>query len=190
MLLNPSTSNFQLSFSPSFYDKVIDTKYNDFLFHQNSPIKNINALILESVQSLEIPGDDMESITASQVGGVNGHEYTYSGTANVTSILESTIITITLRNNLINFMRLYEYKNAYYARPRRVQMFDLNLTLCDSANIPMMNFCFQDCFIRGLPGLTFAYNSEFNESKTFDCKIQFSRFTPTFIIPEFNKTNH
>lgn len=189
MLLNPSTSNFYITFTKNFFSDEIDAKYNDFLFHMNSPMKDIIALIIESIQQIEIPGDDMETITASNLGGINGHQYTTSGNANQTAILDSTIINITSRNILINYMRLLEFKNAYYARDRKVGMFDFTVTFCDSADVPLMSFMFLDCFIRAMPGLTFAYNSEFNESKTFDWKLQFSRFTPTFIIPDFKKNN-
>jgi hypothetical protein len=188
-LLNPSTSNFSISFSTKFYDENIDKKYNDYLFHSNSPIKDIGTLIIESVQSVNVSGFEFQEITVNNMGGSNGFNKTFAGTSNETEILESQSLQITFRNNLINWMRMFEFAKAYYARNRTVDLFDITITFMNSGGLPMMIFNFIDCYISGIPSITFANNTEFNDAKTFDAKISYARFEPKFAIPKFKKTN-
>ena len=66
--------------------------------------------------------------------------------------------------------------------------FWITLTLDDSAENPMIRFRLSDCFISTIPGLSFAYNQNFNESKTFEIGFTFNKFDVEFIIPDFNIT--
>lgn len=188
-LLNPSTTNFTISFSSSFYNETIDGKYNDYLFHTNSPLKNIGDIILESIQSVNVTGFELQEVSVNNLGGSNGFNKSFAGTANESDILEGQNFTITFRNNIINWMRMFEFAKAYYKRTRTVDLFDTTIMFMDASNVPMMYFVFTDCFISAIPGLTFAHNSEFNESKTFDAKISYTRLEPHFMLPNFKKIN-
>lgn len=200
MSLNPSTDKFTIEFGPQFYVPELMTKYDEFLFHKNSPIKNIQAHIHESIQSISIPGMSLNTIAVNDLQNIGfaGNTKTqtpitinrqYMGNAPMNSVIESTTITVTFRNTLINWMYIYELFRNYYNRNTKLKEFFIDITLRDSAEIPMLNFMFEDCFTSGLPGLEFSYNTSFRESKTFDVTFTFNKMNVNFIIPSFNKKN-
>ena len=115
----------------------------------------------------------------------------FSGTAPIQDVVQGTKIDITFRNTLLNYMYIYEIFHHYYKRKRDVLEFSIIITLHDAADIPLMNFVFFDCFIASIPGLEFAFNTQFREAKTIDAGFAFNGMTTNFMIPEFNitKTN-
>lgn len=200
MSLNPSTDKFTIEFGPKFYVKGLMAKYDEFLFHKNSPIKNIQAHIHESIQSIVIPGMSLSTVgidSLSNLGpggnpksqGLVTTSYQTPGNAPLNAIIESNTVVVTFRNTLINWMYIYEVFRTFYMRNSGMEQFFIDITLRDSAEIPMLNFSFNDCFTSQLPGLEFSYNTSFRESKTFDVTFTFSKMDVNFIIPTFNKKN-
>lgn len=214
-MLNPSLSNFRISFSPEAFPKDITEKYDNFLFQQNTPFKTIQSHVLESIQNLSMPGINLNTITVAglnnlgknawgpdngnnKLGGEpgfydkNGFPHstvntTYPGTAPMNEIVDSIAATITFRNSIINWMYFYELFYDYYKRSRSVKEFSLIVDMMDSARIPMIRFKLGYCFIATIPGLEFAANQSFNETKTFDCGFTFNKFDVEFLIPGFNQ---
>ena len=201
-MLNPNTDKFSIAFDSKFFNNDIAKKYNDYLFHLNGPIKNIQDHIEESIQSLSIPGFELEVLQVNGLSNLKGTVFQslgskpinfpntsstrqYAGTAADNVVLESQSVGITFRNTLLNWMYLYEYSQNYYKRSRSVFEFGIIITLHDAAEIPLMNFVFQDSFISGMPGLEFAFNQAFREAKTIDTKFTFNGMTTNFMIPEF-----
>ena len=82
-------------------------------------------------------------------------------------------------------MYIYEVFYNYYLRSRNLSDFQLVITLHDAAEIPLMQFVFKDCFTSVIPGLEFAFNSQFRESKTIDASFVFNALESRFMIPEF-----
>lgn len=200
MSLNPNTDKFTIEFGENFYVKELMEKYNEFLFHKNSPIKDIQSHIHESIQSIQIPGMQLNVVNVNGMsnigaaGNLNSQaaltiNRNYQGNAPINEIIDSTSITVTFRNTLINWMYIYELFRGSYARQSQLKQFFVNITLRDAAEIPMLNVEFSDCFISGLPGLEFSYNTSFRESKTFDVTITFNKMDFAFIIPSFQKKN-
>lgn len=188
-LLNPSTSNFNISFSKEFYNEAIDKKYSDYLFHANNPVKDIGSLIIESFQSVTVSGIEFQEIVVPNMGGSNGFNTPYAGTANETDILTTSFVTITSRNVMLNWARMLEFTKAYYSRQRTVKKFDMSIMFLDTSGSPIMIFDYTNCYISGIPELTFSNTEQFNDSKTFDVKISFERMKTRFNIPTFNKKN-
>jgi len=53
-MINPVLTNTKIHFSDDLFPEEFIKKYNDFLFHKNYPLKNIGAVIYESIQNIEI----------------------------------------------------------------------------------------------------------------------------------------
>lgn len=200
MSLNPSTDKFTIELGSDFYVNSLMEKYNDFLFHKNSQVKDLQSYMHESIQSIQIPGMNLQVVNVNGMSniGAAGNVKTpaaltvnksYVGNAPIAEIIESTTVTITFRNTIINWMYIYEFFRRRYERNSTLKNFDISVTLRDSADIPMLNILFDDCFISGLPGLEFSFNTGFRESKTFDIIFTFNKMNFNFIIPSFKKTN-
>lgn len=199
-MINPVLTNTKIHFSDDLFPEEIIKKYNDFLFHKNYPLKNIGAVIYESIQNIEIVGININPLIIQSINNTrgsslnkssNGFPHTtinrgYPGTDPLNNIIDNPILTITMRNNLLNWMYFYEVCHGYYNRTRNIDLFDIIITALDSAEIPMINFRLKNCFVQTLPGLSFSFNSAFNESKTIDVGIFFNEFNVEFLIPSFN----
>lgn len=207
-MLNPSVDKYTVEFSNSFFDNEITKKYDNYLFHINGPIKNIKDHIQESIQVLSIPGLELQMLNIQGINNMKNIDFgplgtspnnfqattinrQFSGTAPIQDVVQGTKIDITFRNTLLNYMYIYEIFHHYYKRKRDVLEFSIIITLHDAADIPLMNFVFFDCFIASIPGLEFAFNTQFREAKTIDAGFAFNGMTTNFMIPEFNitKTN-
>ena len=196
-MINPVLSNFQIQFSDDFFPQSITDKYDKFLFHKNYPFKSLVSYFYETMQNLDIPGINLNTLAIQGLNNlgqnpdianfphstVNRH---YPGTAPINEIVDSVTVNLTFRNTLINWMYCYEVLHRYYSRTRTIKDFKIFLIMKDSAEIPMIKFTLSDCFISTMPGLSFSYNQSFNESKTFDIGFTFNKFDVDFIIPEFN----
>lgn len=200
MSLNPSTDKFTIEFGSHFYVPQLMQKYDEFLFHKNFPIKNIQAHIHESIQSISIPGMSLNTTSVadmSNIGALGNFKTNnpltvtqqYPGNAPLNSIIDGTSVVVTFRNTLINWMYIYEIFRNYYSRNSGMKQFFIDIVLRDSSEIPMLNFKFEDCFASTMPGLEFSYNNSFRESKTFDVTFTFNAMSVNFLIPDFNKQN-
>lgn len=197
-MLNPVLSNFRTEFSANFFPEDVVKKYDGFLFHKNSPLKTIEAHLLESIQQTSLPGLALQTVN---IAGMNNtgsakKNYTvfnhntinkqYPGTAPLNEVYDSTVINISFKNTILNWMYIYEIMFSFYKRKRDIKDFQIILVMMDSAEIPMIKFTLSDCFISTIPGLTFAYNESFSETKSFDCGFAFNKFDVDFIVPNFD----
>ena len=157
-MLNPSLSNFRIEFSDNFFPYEVTKKYDDFLFNKNSPFKLIKTHVYESIQQLNLPGINVNTVSATALMNLglnprdgNGFPNTtvnrqYVGTDPLNTVVDSTVATITFRNSIINWMYVYEIFYSYYKRTRSISDFQITLIMMDSAEIPMMKFKLSDCF--------------------------------------------
>lgn len=197
-MLNPATDKFNITFGSAFYNKELSKKYDDFLFTKNGVLKNIQAHLEESIQSISIPGMSLNTfaVTGLQNFGPTGNtkgrgttttNVTYPGNAPLNEVIQSTTVVVSFKNTLINWMFIYEiFRNKYYRNNSVIiKDFDISIVLNDAAEIPMLQFNFVDCFISELPGLEFAFNQNFRETKSFDATFVFQKMDVNFLIPGF-----
>ena len=184
-------------FADSFFNEGIRKKYDSFLFHKNYPFKTFEGYFYETIQQVEIPGLNLKTISvaglnnfgnSSELDGQVTVNREYPGTSPINEIVTETVVNLTFRNTIINYLYCYEVLYGYYKRKRSLTDFLITLTMLDSAENPMIRFKLSDCFVSAIPGLTFAYNQSFNESKTFDIGFSFNKFDVEFIIPDFDLT--
>jgi hypothetical protein len=199
-MINPVLSNFRIEFGESFFPSLVCSKYDDFLFHKNYPFKTLKSYFYETIQELSIPGINLNTIFTNglnnlgQNPNINDFPHvtinrSYPGTSPINEIVESVSIIITFRNTLINWMYAYEVLYRHYSRTRSMSDFYIQLIMKDSAEIDMIKFNLSDCFIAGMPGLTFSYLQSFSETKTFDITFNFNKFEVEFLIPGFDFKN-
>lgn len=195
-MLNPATDKFKVEIFDMFPEELTK-KYDTFLFQKNGAIKTIHGLLIESLQSVSIPGFALQTTTVDGLQNLGKnpdiknfptptHKITYSGNAPQSDIIEGNNVSLTCRNYIINWMYIFEILFKYYKRTREVPQFKIMLTMMDAAEIPMMNFIFSGCFVAQLPGLEFSFNSSFRESKTFDVGFAFNQMDVDFLIPGFD----
>lgn len=206
-MLNPISDKFRVEFSSEFFDTSYYKKYNNFIYNLNGPIKDLVTHFYESIQQVIISGINAQPLTVTGINNLKGvgtegpmgtkppnmTETTISrswiGNVPFDELLNSKTLTVNMKNTYINWLYSYEYFRDYFDRKRTVKDFRVTLTVLDSANIPMMQFIFSDCFIISLPDLEFLTNGQIREVRQFDLGIQFNRFDVKFIIPEFNNIN-
>jgi hypothetical protein len=196
-MINPVLSNFRIDFDDAFFPLDITKKYDDFLFHKNTPFKSLRSHLYESIQTFNIPGINLNTITAQGLQNlglnpkkgdwphstVNRH---FAGTAPMNEIFDGILFNVTFRNTILNWMYLYEILFRYYKRSRDVDQFGILITMMDSAEVPMIRFKLGDCFISTIVGLEFSFNQSFSESKTFDCGFTFNTLDVEFLVPNFD----
>lgn len=200
-MLNPVLNNFRVDFGDNFFPDFITKKYDTFLFHKNTPFKSIRSHFYESIQQVNMPGLNLQTMTVPGMENTgrnprnpnnpNGFPHTtnnrhYPGTQPFNEIVDGIVFNITMRNSILNWMYCYEVLYRYYKRTRDISEFQIMLTMMDSAEIPMIRFKLSDCFVSIMPGLEFAYNQSFSESKTFDCGFTFNEFDVEFLVPNFD----
>lgn len=196
-MLNPILSNFRTDFGDSFFPEAVTQKYDDFLIYKNSPLKSIAQVLYESIQEVNIPGINLQTIAVNNLPNLSKYKKDklneqvvttkyFPGTAGLNEVVDGTTVTITFRNTILNWMYCYEMLREYYKRDRNVEDFYIQLILKDSAGIDMIKYTFNECFASGIPGLTFSTNTSFLETKTFECTFTFSRMKTEFIIPTFD----
>lgn len=200
-MLNYSLSKVTIFFSSEFFPSCQIEKYEDWLKHINYPFKHLEDFIIESIQNIQIPGINVPSLTLQNMpnGGKFGfhrgdeHPTTMNRTFEASepwfNSIEGNTITLTCRNQLLNWMYFYEMMYNRYKRNNRVEQFYTIITLYDVAEIPMIRLKFSDSWVKSLPPLDLSFNSAFNDSKTFDVVIEFNDFDVDFAIPEFQKIN-
>lgn len=201
-MLNPSLQNIEIQFSEDFFPSELTRKYDEFLLNMNHPFKTLKSNFMESIQQLNIPGLNVTPLVIQGLYNTGRdprnpnlnptgfphatQNRAYEGNEPWWNILESTVLNITLRNNILNYMYCYEMLYNRYRREFRVNQFNVYLILKDSAEIPMMRFSAIDCFLTQVPTMEFSFMSSFGESKSFDIGIQFNRLDVDFNIPDFN----
>lgn len=198
-MLNPVLSNFRMEFSDDFFPEALTAKYNKFLFYKNYPFKSLQGYLYETIQQINIPGINLQGNTVTGMNNIGSLDIkaallaqaqttvnrNYPGNAPINEIIDGINVTITFKNTMFNWMYCYEVLYGYYKRIRDVQQFKIYLLMMDSAEVPMIRFNFSDVFIGAMPGLEFAYNQSFSETKTFDVTFTFNMFDVEFIIPDF-----
>lgn len=199
-MINPVLSNFRIDFGETFFPDEVTKKYDKFLYHKNYPFKTLRGYFYETIQNMDIPGLNLNTLVIEALNNLgNNPQITdfptptinrqFPGTAPENAIIEGTAVNITFRNTVLNWMYCYEVLKRYYARTRTIKEFYILLTFMDSAEIPIIRFKFSDCFASNLPGLSFAFNQSFSESKTFECGFTFNKMDVELIIPDFNISN-
>ncbi len=203
-MLNPTMSNFQVQLGKNFFPPEIIEKYDAWLYNRNYPLKSIEAYIHETIQSVEIPGEQFQTLLVEGLSNLRGTNFktpalnrpegfphptvnrVYPGTAAYNDIIDSITINMTFKNTILNWIYIFEWLYKYYKRTRTVNEFGFHLIMLDSARIPMIDFNIGDSYVSGMPGLQFSYNESFSESVTFDVTFTFNKFDVELIVPGFN----
>ncbi len=211
-MINPSISNILVQFSSQLFPKSLVKKYNDFLFQRNEPFNNITDHIIESIVNVEIPGFAVvtKTVTSNNTGsnswqspgsntelskgpqGADGFaeptiNIHYAGNEPLNETIESTTISITMKNTILNYIYFYEFTRLYYKRTRAVKEFAMTMTIEDAAEIPIINFVASQCFISMMPALEFDFRKTFNEAQTFTIQLTFNRLDVNLAIPSFKQ---
>lgn len=198
-MIDPLLSNIRVVLGREFFPKELTEKYDMYLYNKNYPLKNIYSYIHESIQVVSIPGHQLQTMT---IAGMNNMKdftkdfnstttnRTFPGNAPWNEVIDGININITFRNTILNWIYFFEWFYNYYkiTRNSKTGEFGLNIIMKDSAEIPMIDFGIKDCFISGFPGLEFAFNANYDESKTFDITMVFNKFNIKMLLPEFKNT--
>ena len=194
-MLNPVLSNVQIQFGDYFFPENIVKKYDNFLYKMNYPLKTMRAALHETIQNFTIPGIDLKTFTVDALNNQRNSDRsdfphpvtqrTYPGHEPYENIIDGMSITITFKNNILNWLYCFEWIYKYYKRTRCAFEFDINITMLDSAEIPILRFKLSDCFLSSTPELEFSYTESFLTSRTFDITFAFNKFDVTMLLPEF-----
>ncbi len=205
-MLNPSVQNFQVQFSDEFFPNEIVQKYSDYLFSINHPFKTWESCFIESIQSVQIGGITIQPLIINGLDNTGANprnekmnkpwgfphvtnNVAYEGNEPWWNVQENMQFTLTLRNNIMNWMYCYEMAYRRYLRENRIDLFTFVLKMMDSAEVDMIRMTFSNCFITNLPPLEFSALTTFNESKQIDIVCQANKVDVDFNIPDFKKVN-
>lgn len=199
-MLNPVLSNIKIDIGENFFDPKISKKYDEFLHKSNYPLKNVNRYFHETIQNIEVPGFDFQTLQINDLNNIRGNypgspnfdnpvtQRTYPGHNPYNEVLTTLTGRITLKNSILNWLFCFEWMYLYYKRTREVHEFNIILDMLDSAELSVMRFHFKDCFFNSLPELEFAFNGSFSETKTFDVGFVFNQLDIEMSILDFNTT--
>ena len=198
-MLNPTLSNFRIVLSDDFFPEAISEKYNSYLYRINYPLKDVQSYIHETIQNLTIPGLSLQTIAVEAMANNKifspqspdfthtTHKEIYEGSASMSDVIDSNTCQVTFKNTILNWMYLFEMCYSHYKRKRITKVGSIYLVMHDSSDIPNIMFNMQRAFISNMPGLEFAYNDSFSESKTFDVTFTFNQLDVKFLIPELKQ---
>jgi len=202
-MLNPSTDKYTVEFSQDFYKNIFTQKYDDYLFVLNGPVKHIHTHIHESIQTIDIPGINLSTLTVAGLNNLKNQPYSgigktprnavsptvnlqYPGNNPVNEVIDSTVVNMTFRNTILNWMYIYEVMRNHYERSRTVPDFSIMINVMDAAENSILQFIFSGCFVAQIPGLSFSFNNSFRETKTIEAGFAFNKMDIKFSLPEFN----
>lgn len=195
--LNPVCDKFMIEFIGDYFSSKYLDKYNQYLYNKNSPLKDIMLVVKESIQTITVPGFNLSPLVVSGLSNIGTNPYggafpnpttnvQYPGTQPQSEIWDSTTLNITMRNNIINYMMLYELFYLYCKRDREISQFQIVHTVLDSAEIPIFNFKFGGVFLQGMAGLEFSTNNGFRDAKTIEAVFAFNTLDVEFVVPGFD----
>ena len=194
-LLNPATDKFKVAFLGLFDDKNVTEKYDKYLYTRNHPLKTIEEAITETIVGVNTPGVNLQTTTITGMPNVgSSRPATPSSTqmlvpanTSLAEMFESQVLTIQMRNNILNYLFFYEafYANYLPENSDEYLFFTVVVDILDSAEIPMMRFKFGNCFITTMGGMELFTNNGFREAKTLDLGITFNTMDVEIIIPGF-----
>lgn len=195
--LNPVVDKFRVDFSAGFYPKSMTERYNRYLRTKNAPLKTIQDVIAESIVGLQIPGFEFQQLNVTDMPNLGKDPYkgefptvvtqiTYPQDTSKMATFTSQVVTLTLQNNLLNWLYFYEMYNAFFKNNRTVDFFSFFVTMLDASEIEIFRFRFEGCFCSGMAGLDISSNEEFMQSKTVDVSILFNSMEVDTLIPDFN----
>lgn len=199
-MLNPTTNNFVIEFGNKFYHENLVKKYNDFLLHKNNPVKNIKDHIHESIETLSIPGLNLQ---VTEVNGLKNFtnptetqakttQWVFPKNQTLIEAFEVNKLNLTCKNTIINWTYFYEFfRNNLKSGKKELKLenFTIDVIVRDGGDIPVLLFQFKNCFSASLPALDFSYGSTFGEQKTIDVGFWFNEMDVTLLLPEFDKIN-
>ena len=195
-LLNPNLDNFRVEFSGNFYPDELTEPFDKFLKQFNGVIKTLPNLVHESIKGFTTPGLTLPEFT---VPGMNnnasGNDQTSPNTISIDyisnvpfdEVIEGKLLTITMTNNLWNWVYANQMFRGMFNRNTSLKEFSVYATMYDAGQVPIFRFEFDNCIIKSLPPLTFDHASKITESLTFDLGIRFNNFGYRFMLPEFNQ---
>lgn len=197
MWLNPVVDKFRVFIGGDFFNNSISKRYDNYLYNKNYPLKNIEEVIYESINNVNIPGFQLPELTIeglSNIGNNNNYpidnpvtQMTLPSEVSQMETFESQEITLSMRNNILNWLYIYEIYYNYFSRDRKVNVFPIYVTILDSAEIEIMRFEFGACYVSGMAGLEFATNNGFRESRIIEARIRFNSMNIETLIPDFKK---
>lgn len=198
-MLNPVLSNTKVVIGHEFFPEELVSKYDNYLYSINFPFKTLESYIHETIQNISIPGIQLNTVSVESmpnlVGNVPGsdtffhptHTETYEGTVSQIDTDTDKTATITFKNTIINWMYMFEHCYEHYKRKRITRVGSVYVIMYNAAEVPVLQFQMQRCFISNIPGLEFAFNEGFSESKTFDVTFTFNQLDIKFILPDMKQ---
>lgn len=203
-MLEPTTDKFIIEFSNEFFSLDSVKTYTNYLYNSNGPIKDFQTHFYESILSLTVPGitaqptqvnglNNLRGVGTNQGMGTTSANMTetainrsYVGTTPLDELFNSKTLNLTMRNTYLNWAYCYQLYRGHFARNRTVEEFRVIQTIFDTANIPMFQFIYSDCYISGIPDLEFQTNTAVRDVRTIDIPINFNKFDVQFLLPEFD----
>lgn len=198
-MLNPVLSNFRIVIGDDFFPDFITEKYTKYLYDLNYPLKTVESYIHETIQNLTIPGLNLQTLAIdglpnNKIFSPDSPDFThtthreiYEGNNSLSDVIDGNECTITFKNTILNWMYLFELCYTHYKRKRQTKVGTIYLIMHDSADVPNIMFNMSRAFISNMPGLEFAYNESFSESKTFDVTWTFNQLDVKFLIPQLKQ---
>lgn len=200
MWLNPVVDKFKVMFGGDFFNNDIAPRYNNYLRHKNAPLKNVEDMFYESINGVIIPGFNLPENTITGLSNLGAGSSAYdqetfpNPTTQMTmpsevSLIETfsdKMITISMRNNILNWLYCYQIYRGYFSNNRTIDVFPIYITILDSAEIEIMRFEFGACYISGMAALEFATNNQFREARMIEAQIVFNSMDVETLIPDFD----
>lgn len=200
MWLNPVVDKFKIMFGGDFFANDIAPRYNNYLRNKNQPLKTVDAMIVETINGVNVPGFNLPENTITGLSNLGSGSSAYdmdtfpNPTTQMTmpsevSLIETftdRTIRISMRNNILNWLYFYEIYRGYFSNNRTIDVFPIYLTIMDGAEIEIMRFIFSACYVSGMGELEFSTNSQFREARMIEAQIVFNSMDVETLIPDLN----
>lgn len=187
--LNPRIDLGQLIFDDKFWIPELCDKYNQFLESKAYPIPDIRSVVMESLQTWEIPGLSQSVIKQPQFTGDGNmpQDVNFPDVQNkITAQGKTLTMTFRMDDAYINWCCMFEHMTAKLNNDKSLVASNFNVLVRNTQGYPIFTMVFTNCIFTGIDGMGIDYQNYDRSFNKFTCTWEMDKFEIDFTPPRQN----
>jgi hypothetical protein len=187
---NPRPDAFRLTIPDTFFIPEICNKYNQLLKQYPYVLKTIDAMLIESIQSIDSPAFGFTAISQNTIDSNNaGYDGFQTPKESFQKLTEKTF-SVTFRHTngfmtyflmLEHFFKRYEMGQGSSRKPFGSMYLE---TLMPTPGQVLCRIRFDKCILVGIDNLSLTYSGLNRDASTYTCTFAYSEFSTSFELPQ------
>lgn len=190
---NPHFSYFNLIIPPEFFINSVTDKYDRIIKQYDYPLKDIQSIFFESLQSVQFPGFGYTPYSQGVVDGNNASYDWFQPPKSSEQLLASQKLLNVNFKHVNSFMTYFFALETFFTRYKMGpnnetgrQPFGTMIleTLDDISKQPICRLKFHKCNLIGLSELDLTYSDPKRDMGTYTLTFAYTEFESTINIPD------